>query len=226
MKTRIRFGWIGVLSLFAVVSFVLTEIAQAQGSAQAFGVHGKDDVTGMRAYIWTAQQANMNNNWVASPVGVCNQTPPCMDDAFVETGYIKEHGKIPEAPDNVLQQYTSWADGLGNFGSQYNLGNLNDNALYEFMVFSQKKNNRWAIKRDGVQRWTWSYDKPGFSRGRMVLCGAEAWLDQTNIAVQCSQMQYRFQNTWTLFNFTDTQTSTDYCVFKPFDFGATGWGPC
>jgi|GEM_PF-4395238 hypothetical protein len=33
-----------------------------------------------------------------------------------------------------------------------------------------------------------SYDKPGFSKGRMVSCGAEAWLDQTNIAVQCSQM--------------------------------------
>jgi hypothetical protein len=71
-----------------------------------------------------------------------------------------------------------------------------------------------------------SYDKPGFSKGRMVSCGAEAWLDQTNIAVQGSQMQYRFQNTWTLFNFTDTQISDGYCVFKPFEFGATGYGPC
>lgn len=40
------------------------------------------------------------------------------------------------------------------------------------------------------------------------------------------QWKFRFQNTWTLFNFTDTQTSDGYCVFKPFEFGATGYGPC
>lgn len=75
MKIRIRFGWIGILCVFAVVFFVFVEIARAQGAAQAFGVHAKDDVTGMRAYVWTAQQVTMTNNWVASPVAVCNQTP-------------------------------------------------------------------------------------------------------------------------------------------------------
>jgi len=202
---------------------LLWGLAFAQAGAQAFGTIGKGGNTGMKATVWTAQQPNFQNNWVASPVGVCTTTPPCTG-IFVETGYIKGDG-IPGLTSNVLQQYSSW--GYPGFGvAKWDLGNLNDNALYTFTVLSKPSISRWVIKRDGVRVWHWDYADLGFSAGRMVFCGAEAQVNGTTIAVQCSQMQYYYQGAWTLFNYTYAQTSPGYCVFKPFEFGATGWGPC
>ncbi len=215
-----------VVTLIALIvqSALFGEIALAQGAAQAFAAFGKGGVQGINATIWTAQQGNFNNNWVASPVGVCTTTPPCTG-FFIETGYFKGHG-MPGAQDNVLQQYAAWKAPDGEIDNLFGLGNLADNTWYAFTVVTKPAKSRWDLKRDGVIIYKVPYGWLNFSVGRMVACGGEAWNNGTDMAVECSNMHYRYDGAWNSFNYTHTQISGDYCVFKPYDFGAVGWGPC
>lgn len=212
---------------FAIVCFVLfgitllTGIAIAQGAAQAFAVRVVTNVDGTEAQIWTAQQPSTQNNFRASPVGVCTTpTPPC-SGPLVETGYNK--GDNSPNP-NVLQQYASYLTQGGAVGGIFGLGNLADNTWYTFTVHRRVNTTKWFIKRNGVKVW----DTPniGFSQGNLAICGAEAEQNGTDIAVQCANMSRRVSGTWTLFDYTSTQTSSGYCVYKPYQFGAVGWGPC
>lgn len=222
-KQLLKIAFVGLI--LALGTFVRVSFAQAQfGAGQAFGTIGKGGVSGVKATVWTAQQPNLTNNWIASPVGLCTTLPPCTG-GFVETGYIKGHG-VQNLQSNVLQQYIAWKSSTGSIINNFGYGNLNDFTYYNFIVLSQPNKNRFVIRRDNLKVGTVPYNFVDFINGRMVACGAETNTSGTYIAVECNGMSYYYNGAWTLFNYTYAQTSPGYCVFKPFDYGATGWGPC
>lgn len=192
------------------------------GVEHAFGAFGIDGISGAKATVWTAQQP-ATNNFRASPVAVCAVLPPCHQQAaFVETGYYKGVGAPAQ---NVLQQYATWLKVDGRLGKKYELGNLNNNTWYTFLVVWNAAKGKWAIKRDGTNVYTIP-DLPVFGSASMAACGAEAGADFTTIAVQCNNMAFRSNGQWTLINYDFEQTTPGYCVDKPLEFGALGWGPC
>lgn len=198
---------------------LLNGIALAQGAAQAFGAKGVNGIDGSQAQVWTAQQPSATNNYRASPVFVCTTAPPCLGP-LVETGYDKgDNSPVP----NVLQQYASYLTTTGVVGGTFGLGNLANNTWYKFMVNAKTNTGKWAILRDDVKVWT--TPNIGFFSGSMVGCGAEGGVAGTNIAVQCDSMQYRL-STWYSYDWTFPQISAGYCVDRPAQFEALGWGPC
>ncbi len=221
--------------LFAVICMALVSFwggwkpkilyAQATAGAQALAAIGKGGSTGIRTFVWTAQQPAATGNWRASPVAVCTTYPPCSTSGyFIETGYYKGDGS-PRP--NVLQQYAHWTSpNVGESGFDFELGDLSDNTWYKFVVVSDPTSNLWLIKRGGQQVDSIGISNIGYGSGRMVDCGAEAGLPGTSIAVQCNNMQYRYQGTWTLFNYTYAQTTSNYCVYSPSQYDAIGYGPC
>ncbi len=215
--------WLSALGGGLLLFLLFWSLALAQGAAQAFAQTGKGGNTGMKAQVWTAAVPAANNNWRASPVAVCTSTPPCGETAgFVETGYVKG-GNLPNP--NQLQVYVAWASVDGPVENRFPNVFLNDNQWYFFTVQSQPNKNRWAFKLDGVVVFQVPYNQINFTAGRMVGCGAEAQNANTQMSVECENMQYYHTGTWTLFNFTHTQKSAGYCVIKPQDFGAISWGP-
>lgn len=236
-----KIPWLRFPALIAIFSAALSlaflwsswpsEILHAQvpAGAQALAAIGKGGTTGIRTFVWTAQQPAVTNNWRSSPVAVCTLTPPCeftetRKGYYVETGYNK--GDNSPRP-NVLQQYAAWTSpNPGESGFDWNLGDLSDNTWYKFVVVSDPTSNLWLIKRGGQQVDSIGISNIGYGSGRMVDCGAEAGLPGTSIAVQCNNMQYQYQGTWTLFNYTYAQTTTNYCVDSAGQYDATGYGPC
>ncbi len=199
--------------------------AQATAGAQALAAIGKGGSTGIRTFVWTAQQPAATGNWRASPVAVCTTYPPCSTSGyFIETGYYKGDGS-PRP--NVLQQYAAWTSpNPGESGFDWNLGDLANNNWYKFTVVADAGSNLWLIKRGGQTVDSVGIANIGYGSGRMVDCGAEAGLPKTAIAVECDKMSYKYQGSWTLFNFTFAQRSAGYCVDLLADFDAMGWGPC
>jgi hypothetical protein len=184
-------------------------------------------VRGTRINIWTAQQGT-NAVYVASPTGVCTGTP-CEDSSivsFFETGYYKGQGTTPQY---VLQQYATFNSVNGPFGTMYGLGNLNDNTWYTFQTLYSQTAQRREAWRDGQLKWYIpSYVPINFTEGVEVLCGPEGLPNGVYLAVECNNMQYKLtgSSVWNQYNYTDKQIWGNYCVFKPYEFGALGWGPC
>jgi hypothetical protein len=199
--------------------------AQANNiAAQAIAVRTVQGATGVRANIWTAQQPA---GWYAigSPVGVCQYAPQCSGH-FFETGYIK--GTITSPP-NVLQQYAAYTNFGGSVVNVFGLGNLNDNTWYNFQSYYNPSVGRWQAYRNGVL----IYQVPAalaISSGNLVACGAEGGDRGVPLGVECNNMQYKVGGgAWTSYDYTGTQVwgiGYAYCVYKPYSYGAIGWGPC
>ena len=209
-----------IFALFSLGFLIGTVMAQFP-QAQAFATHGVNSVDGMEADVWTAQQPAAQNNFRASPVGLCTTPPPTCQGPFVETGYNK--GDNSPNP-NMLQQYASYLTQGGAIGGTFGLGNLADNTWYTFHVHNRINTTKWKIERNGVNVWT--TPAIGFDEGSLVVCGAEAFQNGTNMAVECRSMRRRVFGVWAFFDYTSTQTKPGYCVFKPQQFGAIGWGLC
>lgn len=197
--------------------------AQGQGWVeQALGGIGLDGLKGMRADVWTAQQP-VNTTFIASPVGVCTDISGCGPVAgFVETGYYKGTNSPNQ---NALQQYASWFTLAGVFDKQYDLGNLNNNAWYNFAVLYKPAKSSWTIQRNGVQIYRITRNKPEFPSGSSAVCGAEGGANNIALGVQCNQMSFYANGAWTLFDWTFDQTTLGYCVDRVGQFTALGWGP-
>ncbi|MBI4674096.1 MAG: hypothetical protein HY741_20825 [Chloroflexi bacterium] len=198
--------------------------AQGQGWVeQAFGAFGVDGVAGMRALVWTAQQPAADT-FRASPVAVCTTLPPCGNTAaFVETGYYKGTAS-PRM--NILQQYASWQTKKGKFDKQYDLGDLGDNTWYNFAVLRKAGAASWIVRRNGAKVYTITRNAPDYVSGSMVACGAEGGTAGMTLAVQCNNMAFYANGSWTSFDWTFAQTTSDYCVDRVGQFTALGWGPC
>jgi hypothetical protein len=186
------------------------------------------NLDGVRANIWTAQQV-ADSPWKASSVGTCTANPCDINAGFVETGYIigtdtgrDDTGAVYDF--HHLQQYASWAN-PGELGeSHFGLANLNDDTWYNFQVFYSSSLAKWRIVRDGYSVWT--LPVLGFTSTLSGTCGAEAKVSGTNVAVQCDSMQRRRTGgQWKSYNYNYTKTTTQYCVWKPYDFAAMAAGP-
>lgn len=215
-----------VVSVWIFLGFaVFWSVAYAQGAAQAFAQVGKGGTTGTQSMVWTAQVPNLQNNWRASPVAVCTDfLPDCNANAgFVETGYAK--GTLPVNP-NQLQVYVAWKSVDGIIFNRFPNILLNDDTWYTFVVRSQSARTRWVMKLNGDITWILPYSEINFTAGRIVSCGTEAALANTQMAVECRDMKYFYNGSWVLFNFTNTQITGPYCVIKTQqDFGAIAYGP-
>jgi hypothetical protein len=199
--------------------------AQGQSiAAQAVGVKSVASVVGMRADIWTASHPS---GWYAigSPVGICTSTPPCSSSGnYFETGFVK--GTITPSQ-NVLQQYVAFKN--GSVTSVYGLGNLSNNTWYKFDVYYNPNVSKWEASRN----YAMVYRAPtnlSYTSGQMVGCGAEGGDIGVPLAVECHDMLYKLTNVaWQYMDYTGTQTwgvGYYYCVYKPYTYGAIGWGPC
>ncbi len=203
------------------VLFLLTwQIALAQGGSQAFGVRNVTNVKGVQSKVWTAQQVS-ESHWKASPVGVCAIAYPCPEpNGFVETGYVIGNN-VPNA--GRLQQYVAWRNTNGQVFNVFGVGSfLNNNTWYRFGVYYSSSLSRWRALRDGASQYT--FPATNFAQGGRVSCGAEAELAGQTIAVECEEMQYYKGGVWTSYDYTITSVSNNYCVFRPQQYGALGWG--
>jgi hypothetical protein len=223
----------GVLLIVLVAILLLSprEITRAQtptptptgGPGQAFGTKPISPVRGVKADIWTAQQPG--GFWyIASPVGICVNIPCTVTSGQFETGYVKG---LVTTPADQLQQYVTWKDKFGNPGHQYGLGNLSDNSWYNFQSLYSNTAQRWEAWRNGQLVYYVPFTL-GFVDGIRVLCGAESSSIGIPLGVECENMQYKLTGStqWVLYNYTDKQINGNYCVFKPRENGAFGWGPC
>lgn len=221
-----RIKWFAVLLslIFATIAFSsLNEIVLAQGAfEQAIGTKGFEIVRGMQASVWTAQPPLSLTSFRASPVGICTAGPPCPGNAgWVETGYYKGI-----ATQNVLTQYASWKSPNGVKDAELQLANLNNDTWHQFAVlWKGAQTQKWLVKRDGIQILQIVRNPPNFNSGIMAACGAEGGENNINIAVQCNSMAARVGGAWVLFDWDVAQTTPGYCVNRPFQFGALGWGP-
>jgi hypothetical protein len=221
-----RQRWLTISIVILGLSLLTNSVfAQSNSiSAQAIAVRTVGGVTGVKANIWTAQQPS---NWYAigSPVGICTTAPTCSGHYF-ETGYAK--GTITSPP-NILQQYAAWKNFGGYTVQQFGLGNLNNNTWYTFESSYSSSAGRWQARRNGVL----VFQVPAalsFSSGNMVGCGVEGGGVGVPLGVECSNMQYRIgSGGWTSYDYTGTQAwgvGYYYCVYRPYTYGAIGWGPC
>lgn len=213
-----------LLVLVATLTFVsLNEIVLAQGAfEQAFGTKQIQGTNGMRALVWTAQPPPSNTAFRASPVGICTGGPPCPANAgFVETGYYKGI-----ATQNALTQYASWKSINGVVDGELQLANLNNDTWYQFEVrWKAGQVQKWIVKRDGTSVLRIVRNAPNFNSGVMAACGAEGGENNINISVQCDSMASRVAGVYALFDWNVAQKTAGYCVDRPFQFGALGWGP-
>jgi len=186
-----------------------------------------DQRRGVRANVWTDQQPPQSGgNFEASPVGVCTRIPCEWNSGFVETGFVK--GTI-DGVNNQLQQYASWQnDGGTGYDINYHLGFLNDNTWYNFGVEYDSGQGKWFATRDYTRLNPTNPSIPtlNFAQGPSVVCGLEASVT-ASLGVQCDTMQYlSLGGVWTSFNYNNVQINGPYCVYKPYQYGAIGWGPC
>jgi hypothetical protein len=213
--------------IFVIVSIIALivlpyKLASAQGSAQAFALKALSQAKATRINIWTAQQPS-GYFFIASPTGVCT-TLNCYAGAGIwETGYVK--GTVTPVP-NQLQQYVTYENVGGGLVFKYGLGNLLDNHWYTFQTLYSNTAQRWEAWRDGQVIW-FPPSPLNFTYGGRVFCGAEGTYNGDPIAVECNSMQYKTTTVgWTLYDYTSTQIAGNYCVYKPYSYGAIGRGPC
>jgi len=193
-------------------------------TSRAFADKAVPSVRGTKVDIWTAQQP-AQNRFVSSPSGICTD-PICKvgSPGFVETGYYKGMGSPVQ---NQLQQYVTYKNINGIPEPVWGLGNLNDNTWYTFQTLYSQTAQRWEAWRNG--QLVWYVPTPlNFTQGALVRCGAEGKPIGVQLGVEVENMRYKLTggNTWILYNYTDTFIEGPYCVFKPAEFGAFGWGPC
>ncbi len=193
------------------------------GYGQAFGIKSISSVRGLKADIWTAQQPG-GYYFIASPVAICVAQPCTPVSGLVETGYIKG---LRTQPQNQLMQYLMAQDILGYQHPAYGLGNLSDNTWYNFQVLYSNTAQRWEAWRNGQLVYYVPYTL-GFTNGARGGCGAESSSIGIPLGVECRNMQYKLTGStqWVSYNYTGTQINGNYCVFKPQEYGAFGWGPC
>ncbi len=193
-------------------------------AGRAFADKAVSSVRGTKIDIWTAQQPAQSGA-VGSPSGVCTD-PICTSGSpgYVETGYYKGMGSPVH---NQLQQYVTYKNINGGEVPVYGLGNLNDNTWYTFQTLYSQTAQRWEAWRDGQLKW-YVPNSLNFTEGALVWCGAEGIPNGVQLGVECENMRYKLTggNTWIQYNFTGTFIQGPYCVFKPAEFGAFGWGPC
>ena len=188
----------------------------------AFAPRDIAHVRGIRANIWTAQQPG---GWyaIAGIVSVCTTTTFCTGRHF-ETGYVK--GTITAPRTNVLQQFAAWVDPDGTSRNVYDLGDLNDNAWYEFKSLYSTTAQRWEAWRGNDVVYFLPYPLT-YTEGSMTLCGAEGGGLGVSLGVECNNMRYKSGSAaWTQYNYQlPLQITPGYCVYKPYEYGAIGWGP-
>ncbi len=203
-------------------------IAQAQGAAQALAKRNMGNLDGVRANVWTAQQI-ADSPWKASPVGTCTANPCNINAGFVETGYIigTDTGTDDTGASydlHHLQQYAAWGNPGQATQNHFGLANLNDNTWYNFQVFYSSSLAKWRVVRDGYSVWT--FPALNFNSALSGICGAEAAVSGTTIAVQCDTMQRRrIGGIWKAYQYNYTKTTPQYCVWKPYDYAAMAAGP-
>ena len=220
---RIKVTKTSITVVLTVTCLILTAgIALAQGGAQAFAVKAVSQVKATRVNIWTAQQPS-GYQYIAGLTGLCT-TEACYAGAgFWETGYVK--GTITPVQ-NQLQQFVGYENVNGTIVNKFGLGNLADNKWYTFQTLYSNTAQRWEAWRDGQVIW-FPPSSLNFTYGARAICGPEGSSAGVPLGVECKNMQYKTTTVgWTLYDYTSTQIAGQYCVFKPYTYGAFGWGPC
>ncbi len=200
--------------------------------SQAFSQLPVSAAGGVKAYIWTAQQPA--GYWfIASPVGICTSFPCSGNPGFAETGYNKGTNSVPPKGlgANILQQYVSWKYVNGSSNGDFTLLALADNTWYNMGVEYRSGLNRWVAFVSGVLEYLLPADL-NFQSGSMVSCGAEGKTTQYTggsepLGVQCDIMQYQpVGQSYISYDYNNVQIDGNYCVYKPRQYGAIGWGLC
>jgi hypothetical protein len=221
-QRRIKFKGIWLVATIVGMLGLLSGIVFAQGGAQAFAVKAISQVKATRVNIWTAQQP-AGYNFIIGITGICTTLECYAGTGFWETGYIKG---IITPVQNQLQQFVSYANINGSITTKYGLGNLIDNNWYTFQTLYSNTAQRWEAWRDGQVIW-FPPSPLNFTYRARAICGPEGSSDGVPLGVECNNMQYKTTTVgWTLYDYTSTQISGRYCVFKPYTYGAFGWGPC
>lgn len=226
MKSR---SWFLVLSAVgAAAMLVLGGIQQvlAVGGypAEAFGIKPVTAVQGVKANIWTAQQPP-NYVYIRGLVAVCRNNPCTNTSGAFETGYTKGT-KSNCGTINQLQQFIGYRTIGGSLNVVCGLGNLSNNTWYNFQVQYDNTAARWKAYRNGGLVYTHPQSL-GFTNASLAMCGAAGSNGLPPLGVECGNMQYAVNGgQWTLYDYTATEVRGAYCVYKPYAFGAFGWGPC
>lgn len=190
---------------------------------QAFSTLQKNSITGLTAEIWTAEPPVIGGayNFVASPVGICHSPGPCT--GLSETGYYKGYWTSWE-----LRQFFSFR-AVGYPPETRYLDALSQNAAYTFSVKFNSSTSRWEIYRNNQLK---DYQILNFGSGQQAVCGVEAddrsvTPPSPDIAVECSNLSYQINNgSWQSYDFNATKTARNYCVSRPYQYGALAYGPC
>lgn len=222
--------------LIAINSLMWAEIALAQGSffGKAFGTRTVGNVRGTRVNIWSANHPP--NYWfIASMTGVCTTAVvPCsidMGHGWFETGVIR--GLASDNSPNQLQQFAAFrSTGLNPPPLVvFDIAYLNPNSWYTFQTLYSNTAQRWEAWRGNTP--VYHFSNLNFTQGHLVFCGAEGEKNSFNqppipLGAECNNMRYKLtgSSAWVQYEYTNPQVIGPYCVFRPYQFGAFGWGPC
>ena len=194
-------------------------------TGQAFAIRPVPSVRGTRVGIWTANHPS-GYIAIAGLTGICTHTTCDQSQGIFETGFVK--GTITPV-DNQLQQYAAYKNtGSGSsIVNVFGLGNLNNNSWYTFQSLFSNTAQRWEAWRGTSVVY---YVNLNFTTGALAVCGAEGigTVGQNPpLGTQCENMRYKVgSGGWTSYDYTSTQISGPYCVYRPHQYAAIGWGPC
>lgn len=194
-------------------------IARAVGGAYAFGyANWTTDLKGHRVYIWTGTPPD-GEAWTAAPVGMC-ELCPCAGKR-IETGWIKGTGYDLG---DVLQQYVGYTDG-GTWRQEFHKGNLSEDTWYQVKVMYSKSAARWEAWRFDDVVWYQPHGL-GWKKGCRLAAGSENSDAQGWMGVWGWHPEYRkWGGSWTLYNYTSSQTAGGGHIQHAYDFGYGAWGP-
>jgi hypothetical protein len=208
--------------LVAVLLISAVSITRAaEPGAHAFGKeHWETDLKGHEVYVWTGIPPD-TEFWTAAPLGICQYCPCVSGVRKVETGWIKGTGWDLG---DVLQQYVVYTDIDGKLKKRFHLGNLSDNTWYQFKVMYSQSADRWEAWRFNDVVWFEPHDL-GWAIGCRLVAGSENadadhWMD----AYGWHPEHRKWGGSWTLYNYTVSDTIGGGDIYQVYDFGYRAWG--